>query len=263
MPGLVQRVPSVPLFVIHPLADEADDDGEQKKTAADAQNSGIQIHEWLLVIFYDGQWSETPRARDAGVKRLPPAGGQRKADALQGFAGCSEQVEERRSLGEREHAADVAGMGQARRARGRKGANLERGRNDPKTRAGGNAVCGVGARGGGAALALLATVLAQGRGHDSGRGKGRAHHGGCNVVAAEARQWRRAAAGQQQHQGGGYADAAAEPESPCRPHVSDPCFVAVPVPSPITNEATGPLRPCQWAPAADGGVKSGHAYRSC
>ena len=38
------------LFVVaHLHADEADDDGEEEESGADEENSGIEVHEWLLV----------------------------------------------------------------------------------------------------------------------------------------------------------------------------------------------------------------------
>lgn len=210
------------LVVVHPLADDADDDGEEQESGADEQNGAVEIHEWLLV-----------GDRQAGVRTMPLEFNAHRAHCLHG---CRAVLREEtaggesdprrsedgtggagRSLGKRQHAAEVTRMGNT----GHAGWRDDKGNvrvMDARADAGRHAVRGMG-RCRRPALPLLAAGLAEGSRKGGDRRKRTRLHGGQGI-ASQARQGRMASAGDEQQDGNGRADAACHPESWSRPHDS-------------------------------------------
>ena len=161
----------------------------------------------------EGQRSGRPRMRGCrAVPREGTAGGEsdpRRSEKGTGKAG--------RSLGERQHAAEVTRMGNTGHA-GRRDDKDNGWMMDARAAAGCHAVRGMGRRGF-PALPLLAAGLAEGSRKGGSRRKRARHHGGQGD-ASQARQGRMASAGDEQQDGNGRTDTACHPEPWSRPHDS-------------------------------------------
>lgn len=202
------------LVVVHPLADDADDNGEEQKSGADEQNGAIEIHEWLLAGTGRPARDDAPEIQRSGRDRMRGCRAVLRGETAGGESDPRRSEKENdgagRSLGERQHAAKVARMGNTGHA-GRRDDEGDRRVMDARAKAGRHAVRGMG-RCGCPALPLLAAGLAEGSRKGGGRRKRAGHHGGQGV-ASQARQGRMASAGDEQQDGDGRADAACHPES--------------------------------------------------